>query len=198
MGHLKTVIILAGGFLLFSEAMPPKKLAGVALGMGGIVWRAWPPAAAVAMPLMRVRPGRRPGPARRGPRLDARSAPTSGCMPDVLRIAAAPHGGGRRAWTRRADVPALGTRCDQPVSAPSRRSRRAGRYRARRRFSYLKMTAKRVTAKAAAAAAAEPEAAQPLKGGEGAGGALALSTTAAPVDSAQLGNGHAHPRRPGA
>ncbi|KAK9834834.1 hypothetical protein WJX81_002364 [Elliptochloris bilobata] len=37
-GHLKTVIILAGGFVLFNEAMPPKKLAGVALGMGGIIW----------------------------------------------------------------------------------------------------------------------------------------------------------------
>lgn len=37
-GHLKTVIILAGGFLLFDEAMPPKKLAGVALAMGGIMW----------------------------------------------------------------------------------------------------------------------------------------------------------------
>ncbi len=183
MGHLKTVIILAGGFLLFNEAMPPKKLAGVALGMGGIVWRAGPPAAAVAMPLMRVRPGRRPGPACRG---RTQAAPASGCTPVLQRHTAA------------ADVPGLGTRCDQPVSAPPRRSCRAGRYRALGRFSYLKMTAKRVTAKAAAAAAAEPEAAQPLKGGEGAGGALALSTKAAPVDSAQLGNGHAHPRRPGA
>ena len=38
MGHLKTMVILAGGFLLFDEAMPPKKLAGVVLAMGGIVW----------------------------------------------------------------------------------------------------------------------------------------------------------------
>ena len=37
-GHLKTVIILAGGFLLFHEAMPLKKLAGIVLGMSGIVW----------------------------------------------------------------------------------------------------------------------------------------------------------------
>ena len=37
-GHLKTVIILAGGCLLFGEAMPPKKLAGVVLGMMGILW----------------------------------------------------------------------------------------------------------------------------------------------------------------
>lgn len=37
-GHLKTVIILAGGFLIFNEAMPPKKLAGVALSLTGIVW----------------------------------------------------------------------------------------------------------------------------------------------------------------
>lgn len=38
MGHLKTVIILAGGCVLFGEAMPPKKLAGVVLGMIGILW----------------------------------------------------------------------------------------------------------------------------------------------------------------
>ena len=37
-GHLKTVIILAGGCMLFGEAMPPKKLAGVVLGMSGILW----------------------------------------------------------------------------------------------------------------------------------------------------------------
>lgn len=37
-GHLKTVIILAGGCLIFSEAMPPKKLAGVALSLTGIIW----------------------------------------------------------------------------------------------------------------------------------------------------------------
>ena len=38
LGHLKTVIILAGGFLIFDEAMPPKKLAGVALSLAGIIW----------------------------------------------------------------------------------------------------------------------------------------------------------------
>ena len=32
------MIILAGGCLLFGEAMPPKKLAGVVLGMMGILW----------------------------------------------------------------------------------------------------------------------------------------------------------------
>jgi len=37
-GHLKTVIILAGGCVLFGEAMPPKKVAGVVLGMSGILW----------------------------------------------------------------------------------------------------------------------------------------------------------------
>lgn len=37
-GHLKTVIILAGGFLLFEEPMPLKKLAGIVLGMSGIIW----------------------------------------------------------------------------------------------------------------------------------------------------------------
>ena len=35
---MKTVIILAGGFLLFEEPMPPKKLAGIVLGMSGIIW----------------------------------------------------------------------------------------------------------------------------------------------------------------
>lgn len=38
MGHLKTVIILAGGFVLFQEPMPPKKLAGVLCALGGIIW----------------------------------------------------------------------------------------------------------------------------------------------------------------
>lgn len=38
MGHLKTVVILAGGFVLFDESMPPKKLAGVLCALGGIIW----------------------------------------------------------------------------------------------------------------------------------------------------------------
>lgn len=38
MGHLKTVIILAGGFVLFDEAMPPKKLVGVLCALCGIIW----------------------------------------------------------------------------------------------------------------------------------------------------------------
>ena len=38
MGHLKTVIILAGGFVLFDEKMPAKKLGGVLLALLGIVW----------------------------------------------------------------------------------------------------------------------------------------------------------------
>lgn len=37
-GHVKTVIILAGGCLFFGDEMPPKKLAGISLAMGGIVW----------------------------------------------------------------------------------------------------------------------------------------------------------------
>ncbi len=32
------MVILAGGCVLFGEAMPPKKLAGVVLGMCGILW----------------------------------------------------------------------------------------------------------------------------------------------------------------
>lgn len=37
-GHLKTVIILTGGCLLFGDEMPPKKLLGVCVAMAGIVW----------------------------------------------------------------------------------------------------------------------------------------------------------------
>ncbi|EFJ43365.1 hypothetical protein VOLCADRAFT_96452 [Volvox carteri f. nagariensis] len=37
-GHLKTVLILAGGCLLFGDAMPWKRLAGIALTMAGIAW----------------------------------------------------------------------------------------------------------------------------------------------------------------
>lgn len=37
-GHLKTVIILTGGCLLFGDTMPPKKLLGVSIAMCGIVW----------------------------------------------------------------------------------------------------------------------------------------------------------------
>ncbi|GLC36795.1 hypothetical protein PLESTF_001309800 [Pleodorina starrii] len=37
-GHLKTVLILAGGCLLFGDSMPWKRLAGIALTMSGIGW----------------------------------------------------------------------------------------------------------------------------------------------------------------
>lgn len=37
-GHLKTVIILTGGCLFFDDEMPPKKLLGVFVAMGGIIW----------------------------------------------------------------------------------------------------------------------------------------------------------------
>ena len=37
-GHIKTVIILAGGVLLFGDAMPLKKLGGISLAMVGIIW----------------------------------------------------------------------------------------------------------------------------------------------------------------
>ena len=37
-GHLKTVIILTGGCLLFGDTMPPKKLLGIGIAMAGIVW----------------------------------------------------------------------------------------------------------------------------------------------------------------
>lgn len=37
-GHFKTIVILAGGCLLFGEAMPLKRLAGISLTMLGIGW----------------------------------------------------------------------------------------------------------------------------------------------------------------
>jgi hypothetical protein len=37
-GHMKTLIILTGGCLFFGDLMPPKKLAGVAIAMAGIIW----------------------------------------------------------------------------------------------------------------------------------------------------------------
>ncbi|GLI68257.1 hypothetical protein VaNZ11_012612 [Volvox africanus] len=37
-GHLKTVLILAGGCLLFGDSMPWKRLAGIGLTMAGISW----------------------------------------------------------------------------------------------------------------------------------------------------------------
>lgn len=37
-GHLKTVIILTGGCIMFGDDMPPRKLIGVLIAMVGIVW----------------------------------------------------------------------------------------------------------------------------------------------------------------
>jgi solute carrier family 35 protein E3 len=37
-GHIKTVIILMGGCMFFGDTMPPKKAAGIAVAMGGIIW----------------------------------------------------------------------------------------------------------------------------------------------------------------
>ena len=37
-GHVKTVIILSGGVVFFGDSMPPKKVAGICVAMGGIVW----------------------------------------------------------------------------------------------------------------------------------------------------------------
>jgi solute carrier family 35, member E3 len=37
-GHIKTVIILTGGVVFFGDTMPPKKLGGIAVAMGGIIW----------------------------------------------------------------------------------------------------------------------------------------------------------------
>lgn len=37
-GHIKTVLILAGGCLFFGDEMPLKKLLGIAVAMAGIIW----------------------------------------------------------------------------------------------------------------------------------------------------------------
>ena len=37
-GHIKTVIILMGGCMFFGDEMPAKKLAGISIAMGGIIW----------------------------------------------------------------------------------------------------------------------------------------------------------------
>lgn len=36
--HLKTALIMAGGVVLFDDAAPPAKVAGLLLALGGIVW----------------------------------------------------------------------------------------------------------------------------------------------------------------
>ena len=41
LGHSKTIIIIAGGVLVFDETMPAKKLAGVLLALAGIFWYSW-------------------------------------------------------------------------------------------------------------------------------------------------------------
>ena len=37
-GHIKTVIILMGGCMFFGDEMPLKKLGGISIAMGGIIW----------------------------------------------------------------------------------------------------------------------------------------------------------------
>ena len=37
-GHLKLIIVLAGGVAFFGDQMPPKKLAGVCVALAGIAW----------------------------------------------------------------------------------------------------------------------------------------------------------------
>ena len=41
LGHSKTIIIIAGGVLMFEETMPAKKLGGVLLALAGIFWYSW-------------------------------------------------------------------------------------------------------------------------------------------------------------
>ena len=37
-GHLKLIIVLAGGVAFFGDQMPPKKLTGVCIALAGIAW----------------------------------------------------------------------------------------------------------------------------------------------------------------
>lgn len=37
-GHLKLIIVLAGGVAFFGDKMPPKKFAGVCIALAGIAW----------------------------------------------------------------------------------------------------------------------------------------------------------------
>jgi len=37
-GHVKTVLVLTGGCLLFGDQMSPKRFAGICLALGGIFW----------------------------------------------------------------------------------------------------------------------------------------------------------------
>ncbi len=37
-GHLKLIIVLAGGVAFFGDQMPPKKFAGVCIALAGIAW----------------------------------------------------------------------------------------------------------------------------------------------------------------
>jgi solute carrier family 35 protein E3 len=59
-GHVKTVVILAGGFFIFQEAMPWQKLAGVSLAMLGIVWYTYLKLKVPAAPLIIVDGSKQP------------------------------------------------------------------------------------------------------------------------------------------
>lgn len=37
-GHLKTILIVSGGVLIFGDSMVLKKLAGLCIAMTGIMW----------------------------------------------------------------------------------------------------------------------------------------------------------------
>lgn len=53
-GHIKTVLILTGGVMFFGDTMPPKKMAGIAAAMTGIVWCAVQGGAQVGLAEARV------------------------------------------------------------------------------------------------------------------------------------------------
>jgi len=40
-GHIKTIIILAGGVIFFGDTMSGKKSCGILFAMGGIIWYSW-------------------------------------------------------------------------------------------------------------------------------------------------------------
>ncbi len=53
------VLILTGGVLFFGDTMPPKKMAGIAAAMSGIIWCAWGRKEEGLLPLLCGSPGTR-------------------------------------------------------------------------------------------------------------------------------------------
>ncbi len=51
-GHLKLIIVLAGGVTFFGDQMPPKKFAGVCIALAGIAWYSFQVMPVALLPLL--------------------------------------------------------------------------------------------------------------------------------------------------